>query len=285
MQGSNTTFSVALFGFSDSERRAIARAFTLSATRNPVFSIAEAVSDRCPDILMADAEDTEAVTAWKVFHEAIQGGKEAPTVMASRRPAVDPPHFHIRKPFIATRLLVALEAVATEALGFSPVLAIDPRDDLASSNDIQPVPNRHGMSEAQTSCTALVVDDSLPVRVQMDLALRPFASRVDFAETGERAFELIGENVYDIVFLDVILPGADGYEICKAIKANPETKHTPVIMLTSNSSPADRIKGKLAGCDTYLIKPVRHDVFMEVVDRYFNLPARTASQSVAEARG
>ena len=168
---------------------------------------------------------------------------------------------------------MALESVATEALGFSAVLAIDPRDSLPPVDQAsgrrtdQPPSNQH------SDCTALVVDDSLPVRVQMDLALKPFASHVDFAEDGEKAFELIRQKAYDIVFLDVILPGADGYEICKAIKSDPNRKSTPVIMLTSNSSPADRIKGRLAGCDTYLIKPVRHEVFMGVVERYFNLPA------------
>ncbi|MBI4005644.1 MAG: response regulator, partial [Gammaproteobacteria bacterium] len=60
-------------------------------------------------------------------------------------------------------------------------------------------------------------------------------------------------------------PGIDGYDICKIIKQDPAKRKIPVIMLTSNSSPADRVKGKLAGCDTYLIKPVQHAVFEEVV--------------------
>ena len=117
---------------------------------------------------------------------------------------------------------------------------------------------------------------SLPVRVQLDLALRSLASRVDFAETGEQALDLLQDNAYDIIFLDVILPGVDGYQVCKVIKGQERTKRTPVIMLTSNSSPADQVKGKLAGCDTYLIKPVRPTVFREVVEDY--LPQLKASQ-------
>jgi len=89
----------------------------------------------------------------------------------------------------------------------------------------------------------------------------------------------VNENNYDIIFLDIILPGIDGYEVCKAIKEG-KCKDTPVIMLTGNSSPADRIKGNLSGCDTYLIKPVGQVVFQEIINQYLNrptLPSRKAS--------
>ena len=115
------------------------------------------------------------------------------------------------------------------------------------------------------------VDDSLPVRIQMKKALMDVAGRVDFAETGEQAEQMLEQNRYDIVFLDVILPGVDGYDICKKIKKSPDKGKTPVIMLTSNSSPADQIKGKMAGCDTYLIKPVNQVIFKEVIREYLNL--------------
>ncbi|MDZ7736476.1 MAG: response regulator [Gammaproteobacteria bacterium] len=71
-----------------------------------------------------------------------------------------------------------------------------------------------------------MVDDSLPVRIQLDQALKAFAEKVDFAETGEEAFELINGNNYDLIFLDVILPGVDGYEICKVMKRG-KAKDTP----------------------------------------------------------
>lgn len=123
--------------------------------------------------------------------------------------------------------------------------------------------------------TALVVDDSLPVRIQMKLALQGLADEVEFAETGEEAVELLARRTFTIVFLDVILPGRDGYDICKSIKQDPRHRDTPVVMLTSNSSPADRVKGKLAGCDTYLIKPVKRAVFEEVVKDYLHAAPAT----------
>ena len=106
----------------------------------------------------------------------------------------------------------------------------------------------------------------------MDQALKPYVKHVDFATCAEEAFEYVNTNKYDIIFLDIILPDIDGYEICKIIKQD-RAKNTPVIMLTSNSSSSDRIKGKLAGCDTYLIKPVRQEVFHEVLHQYLKDPA------------
>jgi twitching motility two-component system response regulator PilG len=98
--------------------------------------------------------------------------------------------------------------------------------------------------------------------------LAPLVGRVDLAEDGEQAVKFIANRSYDIIFLDVVLPGMDGYKICREIKRNKRTKNTPVIMLTGKSSPFDMVKGKLAGCDTYLTKPVDGIMFKEVVQKY-----------------
>ena len=90
------------------------------------------------------------------------------------------------------------------------------------------------------------------------------------AESGEQAFEFLNKSQgYDLIFLDVILPGlVDGYNICKTIKRDKQRKRIPVIMLTGKGSPFDRIRGKLAGCNTYLTKPVRREQFQTVVKKY-----------------
>ena len=120
----------------------------------------------------------------------------------------------------------------------------------------------------RSQLSALVVDDSFPIREQIKLELEALVGQVDLAEDGERAIELITARPYDIVFLDVVLPGMDGYQICRTIKRDRRTKGTAVIMLTGKSSPFDRVKGKLAGCDTYLTKPVDHVTFQQVVRQY-----------------
>ena len=114
----------------------------------------------------------------------------------------------------------------------------------------------------------LVVDDSLPVRQALEMKLTMMDYQVQLATNGEQAIQLIDQNNYDSVFLDVVMPGVDGYEVCKHIKRDKKTKHIPVIMLTGKSSPFDKVKGKLAGCDTYLTKPVEHEEFQKVVSGY-----------------
>ena len=89
----------------------------------------------------------------------------------------------------------------------------------------------------------------------------------DSAQSGEEALKMLAKKSYDLIFLDIILPGADGYEVCKLIRRNQDTKRIPVIMLTSKSSPFDRIRGSLAGCSWYLTKPVEHVKFYEVIDK------------------
>jgi two-component system cell cycle response regulator len=118
----------------------------------------------------------------------------------------------------------------------------------------------------------LVVDDNATVRMFMKAKLAPFAFEVDFAETGEEAVGLTGSQEYACVFLDVVLPGIDGYQVCKLIKSNKQAiKKTAVVMLTSRSSPFDKLRGSLAGCDEYLTKPLDEDRLLEVIAKF--LPA------------
>ena len=127
-------------------------------------------------------------------------------------------------------------------------------------------------SNAGNIYAALVVDDSLPVRKQVGVALKRSGISAEFAESGEAALELISKNSYDIIFLDVVLPGVDGYEICKTIKRDKNKKHTPVVMLTGKSSPFDKVKGRLSGCDTYLTKPVSLQDFNKTLNKWLNPP-------------
>jgi two-component system, cell cycle response regulator len=114
---------------------------------------------------------------------------------------------------------------------------------------------------------ALVVDDSLAVRAQLIAALEALGFHVKGAGTAEemRAFEPLSR--FDIVFLDVVLPGRDGYAICRELRADPQTDHLPIVMLTSRNAPFDRARGALAGCDLYLTKPVQRSQFHQAVEK------------------
>jgi CheY-like chemotaxis protein len=115
--------------------------------------------------------------------------------------------------------------------------------------------------------SALVVDDSLTLRRQLEAALERLGIRCVSAENADQAIGELARQTFELVFLDVVMPGMDGYELCRKIKHNNYTRGIPVTMLTSRSSPFDRARGALAGCNSYLVKPIVWDKFYANVDR------------------
>ena len=115
----------------------------------------------------------------------------------------------------------------------------------------------------------LVVDDSPSVRKQLELELELFDVVVDFADCAASALDKLKLNTYDLALLDVVLPDKDGFHICKYVKST--SKETIVIMLTGKATQSDKIKGSLAGCNDYLIKPVGRITFQNAVKNYISL--------------
>ena len=128
------------------------------------------------------------------------------------------------------------------------------------------------VADAPAADWVLVVDDNLTVREFMRSKLAPFNFNVDYAESGEQAVGLTGHRRYACVFLDVVMPGIDGYQVCKLIKSKKAQGKTHVVMLTSKGSPFDKIRGAMAGCDAYLTKPVDEEKLLETIVRF--LPNR-----------
>jgi twitching motility two-component system response regulator PilG len=120
--------------------------------------------------------------------------------------------------------------------------------------------------------SVLVVDDNLTVREFMKSKLAAFNFNVDYAENGEQAIGFTGQKHYTCIFLDVVMPGIDGYQVCKLIKSNRSAQKTAVVMLTSKDSPFDKIRGSMSGCDAYLTKPVDEEKLLETIARF--LPPR-----------
>ncbi|MGU9981411.1 PleD family two-component system response regulator [Phreatobacter sp. HK31-P] len=102
----------------------------------------------------------------------------------------------------------------------------------------------------------LVVDDILANVKLLEARLSAEYFDVVTAHSGLEALSISERGQCDIVLLDVMMPGMDGFETCRRLKANPATHHVPVIMVTALDQTADRVKGLEAGADDFLTKPV-----------------------------
>jgi len=266
-------YLVDVIGFADVERSMLASIFALAARRDPGFAQFEPGTSggRTPDLYLVDADNPEALGEFKALRK--RANLPAVLIGTSSHGTGCPV---LPRPLQWARLLQALDDLVSSgddvAIAPVPAPAVDPRRSLpgaALGRSNAPQGAAAAAGQRMLGDTVLVVDDNATVRAFMQAKLAPFGFDVDFAETGEEAIGLSGQNEYTCVFLDVVLPGIDGYQVCKLIKSNKQAiKKTAVVMLTSRSSPFDKLRGSLAGCDEYLTKPLDEDRLLEVIAKF-----------------
>ncbi len=108
------------------------------------------------------------------------------------------------------------------------------------------------------SARVLVVDDIAANIQLLEARLRAEYYEVASANSGDAALRLTESWKPDVILLDVMMPGMDGYEVCRRLKAREDTAHIPVVMVTALADPAERVRGLEAGADDFLSKPVDH---------------------------
>lgn len=101
----------------------------------------------------------------------------------------------------------------------------------------------------------LVVDDEIHILRIVKYKLESAGYHVLTALNGAEALDIAREDKPALIFLDIMMPGINGYDVCKELKNDPETKDIIIIMLTAKGQEADKIKGLEVGVDEYITKP------------------------------
>jgi twitching motility two-component system response regulator PilG len=283
MANEESSYLVDVIGFNETERLMLSSIFGLAARRDPSFLLREPKSAQRTDLYLVDADNDGAMAEFS----AIRGRVAAPAVLigASDRNTGLP---LLSRPLQWARVLqsfddaiqggasgastenektMVLQRTSTGVGSRTPPPGTAARTSPGANAPARPAPAAG--RPRRPADAVLVVDDNATVRKFMETRLAPYGFNVDFAETGEQAVGLTGTNEYTCVFLDVVLPGIDGYQVCKLIKGNKQAvKRTAVVMLTSRSSPFDKLRGSLAGCDEYLTKPVDENHLLEVIAKF-----------------
>lgn len=115
--------------------------------------------------------------------------------------------------------------------------------------------------------SVLVVDDEPNIVLSLEFLMKQAGFDVRVARDGHAALAAIAERAPDLVLLDVMTPGIDGYEVCQKIRSNPALRNVKILMLTARSREVEREKGFALGADEYITKPFSTRELVERVKR------------------
>jgi two-component system, cell cycle response regulator len=254
------TYTVALCGLTARDSRLLEIVINRAGSTKYPFHAVQSENAQDPRVAIVDASSPVSLT---LYHELRQRHPQLVSVTLSDHGLAGDSRYRIERKSLFLQVMKVLQDLAEHEftgnkVSAHPTATAAPKP--AFTHSEPPAEQPHQLS-------AIVVDDSLTVREQLRQALDRLGIVCDQADSAEAAMALLKEHSYDLAFLDVVMPGTDGYELCRKIKQNPYTRLMPVLMLTSRSSPFDRARGALSGCDSYMTKPITWDTFRQAVDK------------------
>ena len=141
-------------------------------------------------------------------------------------------------------------------------------------------------ADSAEDVTVLVVDDQPPNLRLMDAVLSPRGYKVIAVESGQKALTALKESPIDVVLLDIVMPGMDGHEVCRQIRADEATAFLPVVMITA-SGPQEKLHALESGADDFITKPfdqaelIARVASLSKVKRYHDTIRRQAEELAA----
>lgn len=290
------TFTVALCGLSARDARLVEIVVTRAPNLKHAYRVSGGQNGGQADIALVETSNPQAED---MLYDLRTLNPRMVGVFISDQGLMGNSRYRIERKSLLLRVLRTLDDVVENELQGQKVAPIHQQIDAVSTGDTAPRPvapkaeeslftDVNGSGDAKESeyrpLLALVVDDSETVREQMRAALMRIGIHSELAENAEVASHLLQSGSFDLAFLDVVMPGIDGYELCRRIKHNAYLRRLPILMLTSRSSPFDRARGALAGCDSYLVKPLSWAAFNGAVDKALD-KAFNNNRALLVARG
>jgi twitching motility two-component system response regulator PilG len=219
-------------GLTVNEVRVLKSIFTLAPQLSENFSLTSPAESEAVDVFLVDADDPQAVARWKKIK--LQNELAMSLMLSSQGESAEG-DVTLQRPIRVQKLIAALNDI------------IEDKTQTSNAGSAGQV--------AEPEVCVLIVDDSYPVRKYMEHKLAELIQeplKMSFAASGEEAIAKVNKRNYDIIFLDVMMEGVDGYKVCKTIKA---ARKAYIVMLTSKKSPFDKVRGTMSGCDAYVTKP------------------------------
>jgi CheY-like chemotaxis protein len=142
-------------------------------------------------------------------------------------------------------------------------------DELTKRMDNNENHQENSMETAVASKTIMVVDDSATIRKLVSAKLEKHGHNVVTAVDGMDALAKLEEIVPDLILLDITMPRLDGYQVCKLIRANDNTRFVPVVLISGKDGFFDKVRGKMCGSTTYITKPFGPEMLLRTVEGYF----------------
>ena len=245
----HNTIRMGYLGLEDREVRVLKSIFALSPQMKEHYVLTGSSELDKADMVLVNAGNPKAVSGW---NKISQVNKLATPIALSATDNTIAEVIPLKLPIRLPKLIKALE----EAL-----------EDYTQSNfEVEEIP-RPGTNLKEMPLLVLVVDDSFPVRKYMEQKLTELfkvPARISFAASGEEAMLKLEEKSYDMVFLDVMMDGVDGYKVCREIKSGHSSY---VVMLTSKKSPFDKVRGTMSGCDAFITKPPTDERLVEEINK------------------
>ncbi len=263
-----------VMGLKPMERQLLGGIVRVSQRRSPRLALVDDSDAAEADVVMVDALDARSM-AWAQRQPWLKRKPviwlDATSVPAGHTLATRPVNWAALPTLLARALEQPTASVAPTAAPANPARAVVP---LAATASTPALEQRRPI---------LVVDDSLAVRAYLRSLLEARGFSVTDAASVRAALEVMTQRTFDCVLMDVLMPDIDGYEGCRQIKSRQRgASAVPVVMLTSKSSPFDRIRGKMAGCDAYLTKPVEPQQLSAVLQNHVRrADAQHAAQGAA----